>query len=155
MGKFAGKFESAKQDWETPWDFFKPIDDEFHFTLDAAASPLNTKVRDSFLTEIDDGLHTDWQHHIVWINPPYGKEAQPIKAWVQKCHDAARQGATCVILIPARTNTNWFHDLCLKHGEVRFVRGRPKFVGADHGLPQPLCLVIFRPPPTARPIPLT
>lgn len=55
------------------------------------------------------------------------------------------RGATVVMLIPARTNTVWFHDICLKHGEVRFVRGRPKFGGADHGLPQPLCIVIFRP----------
>src|ERR1700733_6517235 len=137
MGKFAGKFGSAKQDWETPWDFFKPIDGEFHFTLDAAASKENTKVK-KFLTEKDDGLKSGWGKHTVWLNPPYGKGKQPISAWVKKAYDESKGGATTVMLIPARTNTNWFHDICLKHGEVRFVRGRPKFGGADHGLPQPL-----------------
>ena len=144
MGKFTGKFESAKQDWETPWEFFAPINDEFHFTLDAAASAENTKVRDSFITEGEDGLKSDWGRHIVWLNPPYGKGKQPISAWVKKAADEAKTGATTVMLIPARTNTNWFHEICLKQGEVRFVRGRPKFGGATHGLPQPLCLVIFR-----------
>ena len=53
MSGFTGKFDSVKQEWETPWDFFKPIDDEFHFTLDAAADAKNTKVRDNFFTEAD------------------------------------------------------------------------------------------------------
>jgi phage N-6-adenine-methyltransferase len=145
MGKFEGKFESAKQDWETPWEFFEPINNEFGFTLDAAAAPENTKVKSAFITEDQDGLKTDWGINIVWLNPPYGKGRQPISAWVKKAADEATKGATTVMLIPARTNTNWFHDICLKQGEVRFVRGRPKFGGADHGLPQPLCLVIFRP----------
>lgn len=144
MSSFKGKFDSAKQDWETPWDFFYPINDEFNFTLDAAASEQNKKV-DSLFCEQDDGLSQDWGTNSVWINPPYGMGKKPISAWVKKAYEASLAGATCVLLIPARTNTNWFHDYCLKFAEVRFVRGRPKFVGADHGLPQPLCLVIFRP----------
>lgn len=144
MGQFKGKFESAKQDWETPWDFFNPINAEFGFTLDAAASAKNTKVPSNFITEEQNGLKTKWGNEIVWLNPPYGKGKQPISDWVKKANDERRNGATTVMLIPARTNTNWFHDICLKN-EVRFIRGRPKFGGAEHGLPQPLCLVIFRP----------
>lgn len=143
MGKFKGKFESAKQDWETPLEFFKPIDDEFHFTLDAAASSKNTKVK-KYFDRASDGFTSTWGAHTVWLNPPYGEGKRPIKAWIQKAYEESKTGATSVVLIPARTNTNWFHDICLKYGEVRFVRGRPKFGGADHGLPQPLCLVIFR-----------
>ena len=145
MGKFVGKFESARQDWETPQEFFAPIDAEFHFTLDAAASATNAKAS-AFFSEEDDGLAQPWGEHIVWLNPPYGVGKKPISAWVEKAHRESLTGATTVMLIPARTNTNWFHDFCLAKGEVRFVRGRPKFGGADHGLPQPLCLIIFRPP---------
>ena len=147
MGKFAGKFESARQDWETPADFFAPIEAEFHFTLDAAASAQNTKA-ESFFTEADDGLVQSWGDNVVWLNPPYGEGRKPISAWVSKAYEESLTGATTVMLIPARTNTNWFHDVCLAKGDVRFVRGRPKFVGADHGLPQPLCLVIFKPKST-------
>ena len=145
MANFKGKFESARQDWETPIDLFAPIEAEFHFTLDAAASKVNAKAR-RFFSEADDGLAQSWGKHIVWLNPPYGVGKKPISAWVAKAHAESLTGATTVMLIPARTNTNWFHDVCLTKGEVRFVRGRPKFGGATHGLPQPLCLVIFRPP---------
>jgi phage N-6-adenine-methyltransferase len=144
MSQFKERFHSAKQDWETPEDLFRIIDSEFHFTLDAAASLENTKVPTNYFTETDDGLAQDWGNETVWINPPYGVGKKPISAWVKKAYGASCKGATAVLLIPARTNTNWFHELCLAHGEVRFVKGRPKFGGAPHGLPQPLCIVIFR-----------
>lgn len=142
MGKFAKRFESAKQEWETPPELFASLHAEFHFTLDAAATEENCKVP-YFYSVLDDGLNQDWGAHTVWLNPPYGERAGKLSDWVKKSADAAKRGATVVMLIPARTNTNWFHDLCLK-AEVRFIRGRPKFGDADHGLPLPLCLVIFR-----------
>lgn len=143
MASFKGKFESAKQDWETPIDLFDKMNDEFHFTLDAAASYENKKVN-RFFNKEDNGLLKDWSNEIVWLNPPYGDGKSKLIDWIKKAELERHKGATTVMLIPARTNTNWFHDICLKHGEVRFVRGRPKFGGADHGLPQPLCFVIFR-----------
>ena len=144
MAGFAKKFESAKQDWTTPDELFAPIDAEFSFTLDAAADAKNTKAK-LFFTSENDGLQQDWGHNTVWLNPPYGERAGKLSDWIKKSLSASYNGATVVMLIPARTNTNWFHDICLKYGEVRFIKGRPKFGGADHGLPQPLCLVIFRP----------
>lgn len=144
MAGFSKKFESAKQDWTTPDDVFIPINAEFKFTLDAAADDNNARA-DLFFNAEDDALTQDWGKHVVWLNPPYGERAGKLSDWIKKGLDASRGGATVCMLIPARTNTNWFHDICLKHGEVRFIRGRPKFGGADHGLPQPLCFVIFRP----------
>ena len=144
MAGFAKKFESAKQDWTTPDDLFDPINAEFKFTLDAAADATNKRA-EKFFCAADDGLRQDWGTHTVWLNPPYGERAGKLSDWIKKALAASRLGATVVMLIPARTNTNWFHDLCLKYGEVRFIKGRPKFGGADHGLPQPLCLIIFRP----------
>ena len=144
MAKLASMFESARQEWETPSELFDPLNAEFKFTLDAAASNDNTKVAGAFLTREINALAVDWGKHTAWLNPPYGDMRQPLSAWVRKAFEESIKGTTVVALIPARTNTNWFHDLCLKHGEVRFLRGRPKFGGAKHGLPWPLCLVIFR-----------
>lgn len=144
MAGFAKKFESAKQDWTTPDALFEPINAEFKFTLDAAADATNARA-DNFFCADDDGLRQDWGNHTVWLNPPYGDRAGKLSDWVKKASEASKLGATVVMLIPARTNTNWFHDLCLKYGNVRFIKGRPRFGGADHGLPQPLCLVVFRP----------
>ena len=144
MAGFAKKFESARQDWTTPDALFNPINAEFRFTLDAAADAANARAP-LFFCAADDGLRQDWGANVVWLNPPYGERTGRLSKWVEKAADAAAKGATVVMLIPARTNTNWFHDICLKRGEVRFIRGRPKFGGADHGLPQPLCLVVFRP----------
>ena len=144
MAAFQGKFDSAKQDWETPPELFAAIHAEFQFTLDAAASSKNAKTA-IFFSEADDGMKCAWGKHTVWLNPPYGANAKPISAWVEKAFRESLTGATSVLLIPARTNTNWFHDICLAKGEVRFIKGRPKFGGAERGLPQPLCFVIFRP----------
>lgn len=142
MANFKGKFDSVRQDWETPADLFDTVNAEFKFTLDVAASKSNCKVQ-RFISEEQDAMTLAWGRETCWLNPPYGK-GHRLSAWVEKAYHESLKGATTVMLIPARTNTNWFHDLCLKHGDVRFVRGRPKFGGADHGLPQPLCFVIFR-----------
>lgn len=144
MASFAGKFESAKQEWTTPDSLFDPVNAEFKFTLDAAADETNKRA-EKFFDATDDGLSQDWGRHVTWLNPPYGARTGKLSDWVKKAFESSKLGATVVMLIPARTNTNWFHDVCLKYGEVRFVRGRPKFGGAEHGLPQPLCFVIFRP----------
>jgi DNA adenine methylase len=144
MADFNNKFETKKNDWETPDDLFEEINKEFRFTLDAAADAENTKTT-RFFSKEENSLTQDWGSNVVWLNPPYGDRANKLTDWIQKGLDAAKHGATVVMLIPARTNTNWFHNFCLKYGEVRFIRGRPRFKGCKHGLPWPLCLVIFRP----------
>jgi site-specific DNA-methyltransferase (adenine-specific) len=143
MADFATRFCSRRQDWTTPDEIFRPLNAEFGFTLDAAATPENSRAP-LFFTEQDDAMKQDWGRHVVWLNPPYGDGGYRLSDWVQKAHEASLADATVVMLIPARTNTVWFHDYCLARAEVRFVRGRPKFGDADHGLPQPLCIVIFR-----------
>ena len=140
MSGFKGKFSAIRTDWETPADLFQPLHDEFGFTLDCAASAVNAKVA-RYFTEEQDALSLSWGREVCWVNPPYSN----VGAWVKKAFDAACEGATIVMLLPARTNTNWFHDICVPNAEIRFVRGRPKFSGGSQGLPQPLCLAIFRP----------
>ena len=138
MAKFDTKFESKKQDWETPDEIFDPLNIEFGFTLDVCASDGNKKC-DYFFSENDDGLTKSWANHICWMNPPFGQQGH----WVRKAYLESKHRNTIIVcLLPARTNTNWWHDCCMR-GEVRFIRGRPKFKGAKYGLPQPLAIVIF------------
>jgi phage N-6-adenine-methyltransferase len=140
MAVFGGKFASATVEWPTPPEIFDPLHAEFGFTMDVAATAENAKCP-IFYTRDDDGLKQSWRG-TCWMNPPYGKD---VPKWLAKAVKETERAVTTVALIPARTNTNWFHDICLARGEVRFVRGRPKFGGAEHGLPQPLAIVVFRP----------
>jgi len=139
MAGFAKKFESATVEWPTPQDLFDKLDAEFGFTTDVAATPDNAKCK-HYYTQEQDGLKQTWRG-VCWMNPPYGRA---MVDWLKKAIRETWNGTTTVCLIPARTNTTWWHDLC-HAGEGRvIVRGRPKFGGADHGLPQPLAIVVFR-----------
>jgi site-specific DNA-methyltransferase (adenine-specific) len=138
-------FSSAKDDWATPPTLFDALNEEFHFTLDPCATPDNAKCR-HFFTQTDDGLAQDWKGETVFMNPPYGRA---IGRWMGKAHDSARQGAAVVCLIPARTDTRWWHEHALK-GEIRFLRGRLKFGDAHNSAPFPSAIVVFRPASTVR-----
>jgi phage N-6-adenine-methyltransferase len=143
MGSFEHKFDSAKQEWTTPQTLFDRLNQEFHFTIDLAADATNTKCKQYFDAE-KNGLLQSWKG-VGWLNPPYGAKEQRLEHWVKKAHSTQQQGnATVVMLIPARTNTRWWHQYCMAAAEVRFICGRPKFGSAEHGLPQPLALVVFR-----------
>lgn len=138
MALFKTKFESKRQDWETPDSIFKPLDEEFNFDIDVCADAKNAKCK-RFFSLSDDGLSRQWEG-ACWMNPPFGSQGK----WVEKAFvESMRNGTTVVCLLPARTNTNWWHKYCML-GEIRFIKGRPKFKGAKHGLPQPLAIVIFR-----------
>lgn len=134
-------FSSNTDLWATPQELFEKLDSEFHFTLDPCALPSNAKCA-NFFTPEDDGLLQDWSAHTVFCNPPYGKE---IMAWVKKCWHESLKGATVVMLIPARTDTAYFHDFILGKAEIRFIRGRLKFGGAKNTAPFPSMLAIYRP----------
>ena len=134
-------YSAKRPDWATPPELFATWDREFGFTLDAAALPHNAKCA-RFFTPDDDGLAQDWGRETVWVNPPYGRE---IASWMRKAFLSAKYGATVVLLIPARTDTAWWHKYVMPHAEIRFLRGRIRFVGATAGAPFPCALVIFRP----------
>lgn len=134
----ATMFSSKRPDWETPKDFFEKFNNEFHFTLDVCATQANTKCKNFFSPE-DDGLSKTW-NGICWMNPPYGKE---ISKWVKKAYEESLSGTTIVGLLPARTDTKWFHDYILEKAEIRFIKGRIKFVGSKNAAPFPSMIVIW------------
>ena len=139
MAFITKKFKSESEEWTTPDSIFVPLNDEFHFTIDVAGSKDNAKCPNYYSKE-DDALTKEWRG-ICWLNPPYGPN---LPKWIKKAWDEAKKGATVVMLLPARTNTNYWHNYCFK-GEVRFIRGYPKFNNAVQGLKFPLAVVIFRP----------
>ena len=132
-----GLFSSATDMWETPQNFFDELDKEFHFSCDVCATRENAKCA-KFYTPEQDGLKQTWGGGILWMNPPYGRE---IGKWVKK---ASESNATVVCLLPARTDTRWFHDYIYGKAEIRFVRGRLKFGGSKNSAPFPSMVVIFR-----------
>ena len=135
-----GMFSSASGEWATPQELFDVLDSEFHFTLDPCATPENAKCK-SYFTRGDDGLAQSWAPERVFVNPPYGRE---IGHWMRKAWEESQAGALVVCLIPARTDTAWWHDYAMK-GEFRFIRGRLKFGGAKNSAPFPSAVIVFRP----------
>ena len=138
MGNFdQNRFKSNKQEYETPLSLFVPIDSEFHFTIDVCADSTNKKV-DTYYTIEEDALTKTWSG-ICWMNPPY----IAVKKWIKKAYEESRKDdCTVVCLIPAKTNTRWWHQYCMK-SEIRFIEGRPKFGGCEYGLPVPLALIVM------------
>lgn len=119
-------FSSKTDLWETPQTFFDKLNQEFGFTLDACAVPDNAKC-ERYYTPEQDGLSQPWDG-VVWCNPPYGRE---VGKWVRRGLMASENGAIVVMLLPARTDTKWFHDYIYGKAEIRFVRGRLKFGGGQ------------------------
>lgn len=134
-------FSSKKQDYETPQDFFEKLDNEFHFTLDPCADSDNAKCKRYFTIE-HNGLKQDWSGETVFCNPPYNRK---LKEWVRKAYnESLKPNTTVVMLIPARTDTAYFHDYILPYAEIRFVRGRLKFGDSKNAAPFPSMVAIFK-----------
>lgn len=133
-------FSSKTIYWSTPQWLFDALDKEFGFSLDVCATPENAKC-EQYFTEDDNALLKDWGDNVCWMNPPYGSA---IADFMCAAHRAANNGATVVCLVPARTDTAWWHKHAMKH-EIRFLRGRLKFGDSEDSAPFPSAVVVMRP----------
>lgn len=132
-------FSSKTDMWATPIDFYRKYDEKFNFALDVCATAENAKC-DNYFTEEIDGLAQDWTGYgNCWMNPPYGRE---IIYWMKKAYESSLQGVTVVCLVPARTDTKWWHEYAMK-GDIEFIRGRLKFGNAENSAPFPSAVVVF------------
>lgn len=131
---------SASDEWATPDDFFAVVDSEFGFTLDAAATAENTKTR-RFIDQAEDALRVSWgiNGERIWLNPPYSL----VGAFMDRAVQMAAQGNIIACLVPARTDTRWWHRTTERAAEVRLLRGRLRFGDATGSAPFPSALVIF------------
>lgn len=135
-------YMSNTDQWETPQETFDELNREFHFNLDPCADNANHKC-ETYFTKEEDGLTQNWGGYKVFCNPPYGKE---LKKWVKKSYEEGHKENTLVVmLIPARTDTTYFHDYILHRAEIRFIKSRLHFGGKDRA-PFPSMIVIFRGP---------
>jgi phage N-6-adenine-methyltransferase len=141
---------SLRSDWATPRQLFEMLDREFHFTLDVCASEATATCKEWFGSSALERPWVPLEDGTVWCNPPYGRE---LGRWVEKAHrEATQHFTTVVMLLPARTDTSWFHNYCLK-GEIRFLRGRLAYDDGRHRMapagrrkaeaPFPSMIVIF------------
>lgn len=103
--------------WATPKWLYDKLDKEFNFDFDPC--PLHSKF---------DGLSVEWGES-NFINPPYNRKDKP--KFIKKAYEQWMKGKTCVLLIPVKTSTADFHNILLPHAEIRYLRGRPKFL--EHG----------------------
>jgi len=134
-------FSSATGNWATPQDFFDKLNWRFGpFDLDPCASTHNTKCA-NFFTEAEDGLGKSWEGFTSFVNPPYGRG---IDKWIAKGYnEAMNTGTKVVMLIPARTDTRYWHDYVMKASEIHFVKGRLKFGDSKNPPPFPSAVVVF------------
>jgi len=161
-----GMFTSNTDLWSTPREFFNKLNKEFRFNLDPCATKENATCKKYFTTE-EDGLKQNWDNKIVFMNPPYGDPQNPckfncnkkkcikrgfhtdiyipgIKDFIKKASQA--RGGVVVCLLPARTDTRYFHEYIYQKTvvEIRFIKGRLKFGDSKNSAPFPSMIVIFR-----------
>lgn len=147
-------FSKESDLWATPDALFRQYDEQFHFTLDAAANETNHKV-DDYLGPggmVDDALAVDWTGYRVWLNPPYSRATEFVE---YACRQSNENNVGSVLLLPSRTDTRWFHHhiWCAAYqkpyGTVKalhFIKGRVKFerdIPVQHGAPFPSIVVIL------------
>lgn len=147
MGKInKGVMSSNTNEWYTPIDLFKKLDDEFNFNLDPCCTKESAKCK-NFYTIEDSGLIQDWKGKTVFVNPPYGRA---IKFWIEKCYkESLKKDTIIVALIPARTDTSYWHDFIFNKAiDIRFLRGRIKFGKPDNtksdSAPFPSAVIVWK-----------
>lgn len=131
-------FSSRSDEWSTPDDLFDKLNRLYHFDLDPCATDNNTKC-ENYYTKEQDGLVQSWKGARVFCNPPYGRE---VGKWVRKC--STEDTEICVMLLPARTDTKWFHEYIYNKAEIIFLKGRLKFGQSENSAPFPSMVVIFK-----------
>ena len=138
-----GMYSSATPEWATPRGLLADLAERYGpFDLDPCATP-ESAAAPRFFTKADDGLSKPWTGR-VFMNPPYGRE---IPRWVAKAWEESRANADIVVcLLPARTDTRWWHDHVMRvwPDGITFLRGRLRFGGAKNSAPFPSAVVVFR-----------
>lgn len=135
-------FSSGTEHWSTPQNLFDSMNLKYCFTLDVCADTTNYKVKNYF-TEKQNGLSKSWQGNVCWCNPPYSRGK--IEEWVRKASLEVSDECTIVMLLPARTDTKWFHDYIYSNPncKITFLRGRLKFSGHKNSAPFPSMIIEF------------
>ena len=134
---------SKSNEWTTPPDLFNKLNLKYNFTLDPCCTK-DSALCDKYYTIKDNGLIQDWSEDIVFMNPPYGRE---IGKWIEKAYKESLKGAVVICLIPARTDTRYWHNFIFPYAsDIRFLKGRVKFGknGEYSPAPFPSAIIEFK-----------
>lgn len=134
-------FSSKTNEWYTPQYLFDKLNDKHNFNLDVCATAESAKCKEYFTIK-EDGLKQNW-YGTCFMNPPYGRE---IKYWIKKAYEESLRGVKVVCLIPARTDTTYWHEYIFPYAKIEFLKGRIKFengYGVKNSAPFPSAIVIF------------
>jgi len=149
-------YSRDSDEYQTPQYLYDFLNDIFNFTLDPCASQqierqkrINTKVK---YTIDDNGLFKSWINYSTFINPPYSQ----IKKWIQKSIDemdnrfgtyrkTGLKPSPIVLLVPARTDTRWFHHITNRvYTSVFLLKGRLQFDKSKTSkAPFPSCVILL------------
>lgn len=134
--------DADSDEFGTPDYIYNALNEEFQFTIDVAATAQNTKCA-KFFTKEDNGLLQSWANEVVWCNPPYSRGN--VKDFATKALVETQQleCLTAVLLVPTKTEQDWFQNF-RSYFEVRFIRGRVKFIGGKTSARDTHMLVIYR-----------
>ena len=134
-----GMMTSNSDEWTTPSALFRALDRRFGFELDPAATKENA-LCSMFFTEAESGLVKSWKPWRVFVNPPYSHVAD----WMRKCSSESEKGCPLICaLIPARTDTRWWHDFVKTADLIHFLKGRLKFGDGAGSAPFPSALAFW------------
>jgi site-specific DNA-methyltransferase (adenine-specific) len=135
-----GLMSSNTDEWATPQLFYEELNKKYNFNLDPCSTDNNHKCK-KYFTKKDNGLLQSWSGYRVYCNPPYGRE---IGKWVEKAYNENKNGTFIVMLLPARTDTKWFHNFIYKQHKIEFIKGRLKFNDGKNSAPFPSMIVIMK-----------
>ena len=147
-------FSSETGEWQTPKWLFDKINNLWKIHLDPCTTEDNPLKTPYFFSKETNGLKSSWYGN-VFVNPPYNKE---IEKWLQKAKyelDTNRYVDHIIFLLPARTDTKWFHQYIYDDFILRlrpevvylwFIKGRLKFGNSKNSAPFPSMVVVFKKP---------
>ncbi len=137
---------SATHTWQTPSWLLEVLKRNFGiFDIDPCSATKRRRAASVsaklLFTEEDDGLSLPW-HGKVFVNPPYGRR---LGLWTAKARSEFIAGNTALIvaLVPARTDTRWWHRDILEEATIVFLKGRLRFGEGKESAPFPSALAIW------------
>jgi len=154
MSKY--NYNYAENDYKTPLELYEKalnwyfsgkseIDFPKRFGLDVCCSEKNIPALFHYIKGEADGLKEPW-HLWNWCNPPFNE----CKLWVKKAHEEQLKGKTTAMLIPARTETAYWHEYILNQPdvEIEFLKKGYRFLDKNNNnmgiFKNALALVYFR-----------
>ncbi len=132
-------FSSKTEKWDTPQWLVGDLATVFDWDLDVCAERPNVCYR--YYTEAQDGLDSPWGD-LNWCNPPYGRGDKGCAPWLERA-TTLRHGKATVFLIPARTDTRWWHNHVWIASQIVFIKGRLTFGEAENSAPFPSAFMVI------------